>query len=102
MKIIKTKEVVKEEIEVLDGVYYFEKDLICNKIKLEDGEFTMETLLNFSSPLGIKVVEDYVEEDGYNLPYAFKQFILGESGKKIEKEEYYKEREDILKRLNKQ
>lgn len=101
MKITKTKEVVTEEVEVLDGVYYFESDLTSNRIKIEDEEFTMETLLNFASPLGIKVIEDYIAEDGFNLPYVFKQFILGESGKRIEKKEYYKEREEVLKRLNK-
>ena len=104
MKITKTKEVVTEDIELLPGVYYYEdEDVVSHKFTLKESEegyqgFILETLHFFSNKLGIIIREDGAwDEEG--LPYSFKQFILGISGKKIEKEEYYKERTEIIEKL---
>lgn len=103
MKITKSKEVVTEEIEINAGIYYFEdSDLTSHKIIMEEEEdgytyYVLETLYNFGNIFGIRVRQDSM--DSKNIPYVFKQFILGISGKKIEKEDYYKEREEIKQKL---
>ena len=104
MKLTKKKEVITEEIELLSGTYYYEdEDVVSHKFTLkesEDGyyEYVLEILHYFSNKLGIIIREDGTwDEEG--LPYSFKQFILGEAGKEITKEEFEKEREDILKNL---
>lgn len=104
MKITKTKEVVTEEVEIKSGTYYLEyENIISHKFILNDpeedySEYVLETLYNFSNKIGIFIKKDgaWDEED---LPYVLKQFILGISGKKIEKEDYYKEREEIKQKL---
>lgn len=103
MKIIKKKEVIIEEIEVLPGEYYFDIQSRCYKMFLgetdEDGyaKYKLETLNNFGNIYSIRVYDDEcVSED---VPFEFKQFILGEAGKKIEKEEFDLEKQDILKRI---
>lgn len=104
MKVTKTKKVVIENIEVSTGTYYFECDShIARKFTLfekvdESQEFIFETLFNFSNKTGINMLEDTAWDEN-DLPYDFKQLILGIAGKKIEKEEYYKERQQILHKL---
>lgn len=103
MKIIKTKQVIKEEIEVESGTYYFDIQARSYKITLaetdKDGytKYKMETLNNFGNIYSIRVYDD--ECNSEEIPYDFKQFILGEFGKKITKEEFDFEKQDILKRM---
>jgi len=104
MKITKTKEVITEEVEVNPGTYYFEdEDLISYKMVVEEvdeegfADYTLETITNFGNITGIRIRKEWMDAD--NIPYVFKQFILGISGKKIEKEEYYKEREEVKQKL---
>lgn len=104
MKIVKLKEVVTEEIELKVGTYYFEdENIVSHKFTLSEPEdeysdYTLEILQGFSNVTGIRIKEGgaWDEED---LPYAFKQFILGVAGKEITKEEYDKERQEILDKL---
>lgn len=104
MKIIKTKEVVREEIEISSGEYYFEIQARSYKIVIEETDedgytkYKMETLNNFGNIYSIRVYDD--ECNSEEIPYNFKQFILGEAGKKITKEEFNFEKQDILKRIN--
>lgn len=103
MKITKTKEVVTEEIEVQQGEYYFDIQARSHKMTVgetdEDGytKYKMETLNNFGNIYSIRVYDD--ECNSEEVPYDFKQFILGEAGKKITKEEFDFEKQDILKRI---
>lgn len=104
MKIVKTKEVITKEIEVKPGTYYFEdSDLISYKMVMEEtdnlgySDYSMEILKNFGNIFGINVKKGWMNSD--DVPYVFKQFVLGISGKKIEKEEYYKEREEVKQKL---
>ena len=104
MKLTKKKEVVTEEIELLTGTYYYEdEDVVSHKFTLKESEegyqdFILETLHFFSNKLGIIIREDGAwDEEG--LPYSFKQFILGEAGKEITKEDFEKERQEILEKL---
>lgn len=104
MKLTKKKEVVTEEIELLPGTYYYEdEDVVSHKFTLKESEkgyqdFILETLYFFSNKLGIIIREDGTwDEEG--LPYSFKQFILGEAGKEITKEDFEKERQEILEKL---
>jgi len=104
MKLAKKKEVVTEEIEVKTGVYYFEDgDMISHKFTLGEDEenytdYILESLQNFSNRTGIVVKKDGTWE-AEDLPYVFQKFILGISGKKIEKEEFDKEKQEILNKL---
>jgi len=102
MKITKKKEVVTEEIELLPGTYYFEcYEGSYHKIVLEEDEgfdYVLESIENYASPYGIRVRKDFIV-DQEELPYKFEAFILGKSGKKIEKEEFEKERQEILEKL---
>ena len=103
MKITKTKEVVTEELEVQPGEYYFEIELRSYKMIVGETDewnytkYKMETLNNFSNFYSIVIHDDELTYS--DVPYAFKQFILGEAGRKITKEEYEKEREETLKRI---
>lgn len=103
MKIIKKKEVVTEQIEVQPGTYYFEIQLRSYKMTFGDTDkdgytkYKIETLNNFGNVYSIKVYEDECTTE--DVPYFFKQFILGEEGRKITKEEFEEEKEDILKRI---
>jgi hypothetical protein len=104
MKITKTKKVVEEDIEVQPGTYYFEDEyMVFQKFTLKEMEddyydYIQETLHCSHELNGIKVYEHGAWDEN-DLPYVFKQFILGIAGKKIEKEEYYKERTEILDKL---
>jgi hypothetical protein len=104
MKLAKKKEVVTEEIEVKAGLYYFEdSDVISHKFILKEEEenyteYILETLHSFSNRIGIIIKEDGAWE-AEELPYVFQKFILGISGKKIEKEDFDKEKQEILNKL---
>lgn len=105
MKITKTKKTVIEDIDVQPGSYFFQdENAMYSKLVLGESEddyskFTLEILTNFSDVWGIRFREDGAWDES-DLPYGFRQFILGVGGKKIEKEEYYKERAEILEKLN--
>ncbi len=103
MKITKTKEVVTEDIEIKAGIYYFEDDdLVVYKFVLEETEddytnYMLEIVQNFSNIYSLTIKKDGAwDEEG--LPWRAKQFFLGGT-KKIEKEQYYKERTELLERL---
>ena len=105
MKLTKKKEVVIEEIELLSGTYYYEdEDVVSHKFTLKEMEddysdYIQETLHCSHELNGIKVYEHGAWDEN-DLPHVFKEFILGISGKKIEKEDYYTERKQILDKLN--
>ncbi len=104
MKITKTKKVETEEIDVQPGIYYFQDiDQIYNKyIIMEEDEgltdYIAEQVRDFNNSFSISKREGYTcrEED---IPYYLKQFLLGISGKKIEKEEFDKIKQRVLERL---
>lgn len=97
MKIVKKKEIVKEEIEVEIKDYYFDVELVLYKVQFKDSKnYTMETLHNFANIKTIKS-ESYDEYD--DIPYRFETYLLGKGGKEISKEEYNLEREEIIKEL---
>lgn len=104
MKLTKIKEVVKEEIEVNSGECYFEcSEGSYHKMILttydDDGlDYFLESVENWSSPYGIRVRKDTIF-DAEELPYKFSAFIREISGKKIEKEEFYKVKQEVLNRL---
>ena len=104
MKIIKKKEVVIEEVEVQIGTYYFEcHEGIFHKIMLEQEsddsiEYIMESVENYNSPYGIIVREDYALE-GDDFPYKFSAFLLWISGKKIKKQEFEQQKQEVINRL---
>jgi hypothetical protein len=104
MKITKTKEIVTEEIEIKAGTYYFEdEDIISHKFILNEPdddytEYSVETLRSSYNNYGIRIVEEGAW-DSDQLPYTFKQFILGVGGKEITEEEFNKEKQEILKKL---
>lgn len=104
MKIIKAKEVVTEEIEVKIGTYYFDIQARSYKMTIEktneEGytKYKLETLNNFGNIYSIRIYDDECTSE--NIPYEFKQFYLGETGRKIEKKEFDLERQDILNRIN--
>lgn len=103
MKIIKTKEIVTEEIEVKEGTYYFDIQSRCYKITIEETDkdgytkYKMETLNNFGNIYSIRIYDDECTSE--DVPYEFKQFYLGDAGRKIEKEEFDLEKQDILNKL---
>jgi hypothetical protein len=106
MKITKETKVVAEEVEFESGIYYWEDDnLICYKIEITDYEqwgeewiaFKMYSLTNFGNRYGIVVLED--DDSIEDIPYQFKQFILGGRKREITEEKFEKEKQEILKRL---
>lgn len=104
MKITKQKEVITEEIEVSPGEYYFKCDNdIYYKMVLEEDEdgiyYNQEAVENFYDVWAIRVRKDSIIFGEEELPYKFSAFIRGISGRKIEKEDYDKEREEVIKRL---
>lgn len=104
MKITKEIKTVTEEIEVKAGTYYFEdEEIVAHKFTLEEpqenySEYKMETLFSNSNRVGIIIREDGAW-DGEDLPYKFSAFIKGVGGKEITKEEFYKEKQEVLNRL---
>ena len=105
MKITKTKEVVTEEIEINSGEYYFEcQEGVLYKMILTDydnGEgldYFYESVESYNNNYGIRVRTD-TAFDGEDFPYKFSGFIRGISGKKIEKEDFNKVKQQVLERL---
>jgi len=106
MKITKETKVIEEEVEFKAGTYFWtDNNLILYKIEILDYEqwreewvkFKMYALFNFANNYGIKILDD----DGAieDIPYAFKQFILGGRKREITEEKFEKEKQEILKRL---
>lgn len=105
MKIIKKKEIISEEIEVSIGTYYFEcHEGSYHKIELTDYdngegmEYIIESVENYVTPYGIRVRTDVIF-DGEEFPYKFSAFIREISGKKIEKEEFEQQKQEVIKRI---
>ena len=102
MKLIKKKEVVTEEIELLTGTYYFVcTDGIYHKMVLTDYDeegidYFLESVENYNSPYGIRVRKDFII-DQEDIPYKFSAYIQEISGRKIEKQ-----KQEVIKRLWKQ
>lgn len=105
MKITKTKEVVIEEVEVLPGTYYFKcTDGEYHKMELGETDEDRVTnyrctyVSNFSDIFSIKVREDYTyDEEG--LPYKFSDYVREISGKKIEKEEFEQQKQEVINKI---
>lgn len=104
MTITKTKEVTTEEIEVSPGTYYFEcHEGSYHKIVLteydEDGlEYFLESVEPYASPYGIRVRQDTIFDEE-EFPYKFSAFIREISSKKIEKEEFEQQKQEVLNKL---
>ena len=100
MKIIKKSEVVIDEVDLELGTYYFEyENGNYNKMILEyyDGEgvsYFLETVENYHYTYGIRIRQDFAFcfED---LPYKFSAFIREVSGKKINKEKFELEKQQL-------
>jgi hypothetical protein len=103
MKIIRNKEIVKEEVEIPSGVYYYEVDLRSYRMSFGDTDehgytkYELVSLSNFSNVTAIRVHEDECTSE--DVPYDFKQFILEGMGRKITEEEFNIEKQEILKRV---
>lgn len=97
MKITKKKEIITEEIEVIIKDYYFDIDLVLHKVSFKDSKnYTMEILHNF---LNSKAIRQRTYDQYDDIPYQLEQYLLGEKGKEVTKEEYALEREDTIKHL---
>ena len=105
MKITKTKKVITEEIELKPGEYYF----ICNDgmyyktiITQQCGalfiDFEYEQVENFSDAWSIRARKDFTYDED-ELPYKFSAYIREVGGKKITKEEFEKQRHEVLNKL---
>lgn len=100
-----TKEIqtVTEQVEVKEGVFYFNIDYISYKAIIsfdEDAiDYKLEILTDFSDNFRIRRKEDYVFL-GDDLPYEIKLFIREDKSVEIITEEWYNiVRKEILKRL---
>ena len=105
MKITKKKEVVTEEIEIKAGTYYFKcQDNEFHKMELGETDdngvtnYKCTYVSNFSDIFSIKIREDYTFDEEH-LPYKFSAFIREISGKKIEKEEFEQQKQEVISRL---
>ena len=105
MKITKTKEVVKEEVEIKAGTYYFKcQDGEFHKMELGETDeenvtnYRCTYVSNFLDIFAVKVKEDYTF-DGEDLPYEFSAFIREISGQKIEKEEFEEQKQIVISKL---
>ena len=105
IKITKEKEVIKEDIEIESGTYYFESKEATYKITIKEPDennyidFIMEEIINYSNICSFKIRDDYVYE-GDTLPYSFLAFILGkENYKKITEQEFEQQKQEVIKRL---
>ena len=104
IKLVKEKEVVKEEIEIPFGIYYFNDDADYCKIELtytEDDfiKHKLTRLQDFNNLYGVRVFEDESYK-GENIPYAFKKFIFGGSKNQITEQEYEQQKQEVIKRLS--
>ena len=105
IKLTKEKEVLKEEIEIEAGAYYFESKEATYKITVNEPDenscidFLMEEIVNFSNIYSLKIKDDYAYE-GDSLPYSFLAFIFGkENYKEITEEEFNQQKQEVIKRL---
>jgi len=100
-----TKEIqtVTEQVEVKEGVFYFNIDYNYYKVVISFIDdaiyYKLEILTDFYEELGIKVESNYALF-GDDLPYEVKLFILEDKSVKTITEEWYTTvRNEILKRL---
>ena len=105
IKLTKEKEVIKEDIEISFGTYYWEDShLDSYKIIIYENEdfenyvdFKMERVMNSGNIWGIKIELDYCDTE--DLPYVFKQFIFGGKKNEITEEEFNQQKQEVIKRL---
>ena len=105
IKLTKEKEVIKEDIEISFGTYYWEDShLDSYKIIIYENEdfenyvdFKMERVMNSGNIWGIKIELDYCDTE--DLPYVFKQFIFGGKKNQITEEEFNQQKQEVIKRL---
>ena len=105
MKITKKKEVVSESIEVQAGTYYFISDQIeYYKLEIEEPDedgftfYKREYVVNDYSDFSISVRSDTISNEE-ELPYKFVAFILGTAGRKIEKEEFEQQKQEVINKI---
>jgi hypothetical protein len=103
VKILKEKEVIKEEIEIQLGIYYFNDGDVMSKIELSDDvdnfvNHKLTRVEDFSDIYGIRIFEDSSFE-GEDIPYSFKQFILNGRRNEITEEEFEQTKQEVLKRI---
>ena len=103
VKILKEKEVIKEEIEIQLGIYCFNDGAVMSKIELsDDGDNHIKHKLtrvdDFSNIYGIRIFEDSSFE-GEDIPYSFKQFILNGRKNEITEQEFEQSKNEVLKRI---
>ena len=105
MRVIIKKEIVKGEIEIPPGEYYFEcSDGLYHKITVYQTEgittdYILESVENYSDFWGIRCRKGWSDNDD-NVPYKFSAFIREISGKKIEKETFEQQKQEVIKKLN--
>lgn len=103
IKLVKEKEVIKEEVEVNFGTYYFEDDADYCKIELSDLEdgyvkHRLTRVQDYSNLYGVRVYEGE-SELGEDVPYAFKKFIFGAKEKEITEQEYEQLKQEVINRI---
>jgi hypothetical protein len=103
IKLIKEKEVIKEEVEIPFGIYYFNDDGVDCKIELlDDGddfvEHRLTRLEDFNNFYGVRVFEK-ASLYGEDIPYSFKKFIFGGRKNEITEQEFEQQKQEVIKRL---
>lgn len=105
MKVTKTKEVITEKIELKAGEYYFMcNDAMYYKVKIIDSpeeasiDFEYEQVENFSDAWSIRARKDFAYDED-ELPYKFSAYLREVGGKKITKEEFEKQRHEVLNKI---
>ena len=103
IKLTKEKEVIKEEIEIPFGVYYYSDDAVDCKIELRDYgnnfvKHKLTRLEDFSNLYGIRIFESE-SFYGEDIPYSFKKFIFGGKKNEITEQEFEQQKQEVLKRL---
>lgn len=104
MKLTKTTKIVTEDVEVLEGVYYY-KDSNGSSYKTiikhyeDDGiDYIHERVELFYNMTRITVSKDIVFESE-EIPYIFASYITGIGGEKITEEEFNKQKQEVLNKL---
>lgn len=104
MKIIKESKVetITEEIHIEQGTYYFSTDNSCQYYKIvfeEDSDkfidYTVIEVNDYADEKSIILRSDGIYEC---LPHKYQKLFLG-GGKKIEKEEFEENRQEVKERL---
>ena len=104
MKITKKKEVITEEIEVEVGTYYFEcqEGTVHKMVLVNDDQigidYFLESVESWWSTYGIRVRKDFITDEE-EFPYKFSAFIREISGKKIEKEEFEQQKQEVINKI---